>query len=199
MKRKIIICLLISIIIILFSLFLIKFITINSFLKKVSNNFNITNYQFELIKNNENINPTSHRYLKKDSTLLIIPNDKVRIYMINNGNNSVLGLTIDEINKTVNKTVLQNSEYLSLSGNLKQNYSFIEKIKMCFNWKISYEKINEIDCIVITDENNNVTYYNKENAYLVKNNNFGEVKNMQLNSVTENDVALPNLDEYTEI
>ncbi len=197
MKRKIIICLLISIIIILFSLFLIKFTTINSFLKKVSNNFNITNYQFELIKNN--INPTSHRYLKKDSTLLIIPNDKVRIYIINNGNNSVLGLTINETNKTVNKTVLQNSEYLSLSGNLKPDYSFIEKIKMCFNWKISYEKINEIDCIVITDENNNVTYYNKENAYLVKNNDFGEVKNIQLNSVTENDVALPNLDEYTEI
>ena len=199
MKRKIIICILISIIIILFSLFLIKFTTINSFLKKVSNNFNITNYQFELIKNNENINPTSHRYLKKDSTLLIIPNDKVKIYMINNENNSVLGLTINETNKTVNKTVLQNSEYLSLSGNLKQNYSFIEKIKMCFNWKISYEKINEIDCIVITDENNNITYYNKENAYLVKNNNFGEVKNIQLNSVTENDIALPNLDEYTEI
>ena len=103
------------------------------------------------------------------------------------------------MNKTVNKTVLQNSEYISLSGNLKQNYSFIEKIKLCFNWKIGYQQYNEVDCIVITDENNNITYYNKENAYLVKNNNFGEVKNIKLNSVTENDVALPNLEEYSEM
>lgn len=198
MKRKILICIIILLILIVLILFLVKFITINTFLKKVNKNFSITNFQYELVKEYENNTSTNYKYFKLDSTLLIIPNENVKIFMNYDGNNSVSELTIDEKNKVISRTIVENPEYFTLSGNLKPNYSFIEKVKMCFNWKIDYEEVNGIDCIVITDENNNITYYNRENAYMVKNENIGEIINIQINSVTEEDMALPNLEGYTE-
>lgn len=199
MVKKFFVCIIIILLIIMATLFLVRFITINNFLKKVNENFSITNFQYELVKEDENNTLTNYKYLKLDSTLLIIPNENIKIFMNYDGNNSVSELTIDEKNKVVNRTTVQNPEYFTLSGNLKPNYSFIEKVKMCFNWKIDYEEVNGIDCIVITDENNNITYYNRENAYMVKNENIGEVINIQINSVTEEDMALPNLGGYTEI
>lgn len=197
MKKKFLNCIII-ILIILSILFLVKFFQINTFLNKVQENFKITNFEFEILRTNDSNNIWSKtKYIAKDATLLIIPNEDIRIYITNNVTDHFSSIAIDEKNKIFYTSEYQTSEKLNLSGNFQSNYCFIEKVKLCFKWKIKYEKLNNLDCIVITDENNNTTYYNKKNAYIIKSDNWGEITNVKVNSVTDNDIKLPNLEKYT--
>ncbi len=195
--KKVLISIAILIVLIPIIMFLIKFSRINIFLNKVHKNFEISNFQFDSVRLDENNNILgTYKYLKNNSTLLIIPNENVKVYsMDKDGTN--LGLIIDEKNKIFYKNEVTYDNYFSLSGELKKDYSLLEKIKLCFKWKLKNEEIDGIKCIVIT-EDNITTYYDVENAYLLGKIGEFKIDNIKINTVTENDVAVPNLEGYAE-
>lgn len=78
--------------------------------------------------------------------------------------------------------------------------NLIEKIKMFFNTSIEKVSQNGIDCYHITRNftNNNSTYdfYIDTNNYLVVLSNNETCIDYQLNSITSEDIVMPNLEEY---
>lgn len=195
--KKVLISIAILIVLIPIIMFLIKFSRINIFLNKVHKNFEISNFQFDSVRLDENNNILgTYKYLKNNSTLLIIPNENVKVYSMDK-DGTTLGLIIDEKNKIFYKNEVTYDNYFSLSGELKKDYSLLEKIKLCFKWKLKNEEIDGIKCIVIT-EDNITTYYDVENAYLLGKIGEFKIDNIKINTVTENDVAVPNLEGYAE-
>ena len=203
MKKKIIIYVVILIIAIIISIILVKFIRINNFLNKVHKNYGINNFRYEVITNNEEGSAlTKVKYLRLNSNYLIISNSALKIYVTDMGD-YFSSIEINEEDKTFNKVQIykendeKDKEYFTLFGDLKSTYSFFEKVQLCFKWKIKYEKINGNDCIAITDSDNNVTYYDKEKAYVIKKWEK-EFTNIQVNSVEKKDIEIPDLKDYTE-
>lgn len=196
--KKVLISIAILIVLMPIIMFLIKFSRINIFLNKVHKNFEISNFQFDSVRLDENNNIIgTYKYLKNNSTLLIIPNENVKVYSMDR-DGTTLGLVIDEKNKIFYKNEVTYDKSFSLSGELKKDYSILEKIKLCFKWNLKNEEIDGIKCIVITDEDNITTYYDEKNAYLLGKIGEFKIDNININTVTENDVAVPNLEGYTK-
>ena len=139
--------------------------------------------------------------MRKDNVALSIVEDKAKFYWIYEENNKFITYAIDDKNKTFNENeiIIENPYELlpTLSGTLNPNYSFLEKIEMCFSWKIKSDYLDGTKCIVIVDNDGNINYYDAETAYLLKYEDT-KITNIQTENVTDEDILLPDFEKYTE-
>lgn len=198
MKKKIII---IIILLFIFIFCTIKFLTFNNIYNNMKKNYEITN--FEVTKNSNN-----YKYVitRKDNTIIYktySKNGNDIIHTFTFYTDGVKNYVFDETNKTYKIT---EQDYI---GDVKQLYSklefsnpnltFFDKLKATFTTKISKVEKNGIKCYYIIqkyEDNQNFEYYiNCENYLLVYANelNYSDYK---LNSITEENINIPILENY---
>ncbi len=73
--------------------------------------------------------------------------------------------------------------------------NLIEKLKLFFNTRIEKVNQNGISCYRITKKSSN-DFYIDANNYLIVSSNNDTCKDYQLNSITSEDITMPNLEEY---
>ncbi len=202
MKKKIILSILVLIILLAFVFILIKFFKFNKIYIGMNENYKITNFHY--IRESNSI-----RYdITRNDNIIILKTysytDDSLIHTFTFYTNGSENYVFNETDKTYNTSEQDEigslkSLYTSLEfDNIDLN--LIEKIKMFFNTSIEKVSQNGIDCYHITRNftNNNSTYdfYIDTNNYLVVLSNNETCIDYQLNSITSEDIVMPNLEEY---
>lgn len=142
-------------------------------------------------------------YIKDNNEYIYQENknqEKVEIYIDNENNTSI---TILHTEKTITQNnITENIDFEApLKNNLLEVLNNKEEYSYTFKGK---EKIDEINCLKISltnNENSNYTYYIDENAgYIVQyeNENSKETYKYNINSVTDEQLKMFNLDDYSE-
>lgn len=188
---------LIAIIVVLIILFVSKYYKVNRIINLMKyNQENIDNYSYNIdnidYKRNKDIfmykyianNNNFCFYYDRDKDVGYIIDDKNKTYYDNDG---FLKYLYD----------MPGYKYLTL------DFSFKNKLKLVFDWKIdnytndTYEITTKDNCKVIVD---------KETGYVLKMSKLSKsefmediIRTFEVNSVTDKDVELPNLDEYTKM
>lgn len=203
MKKKVVIFV-VFILIILISIFIIKFNKVNKIVNLIEKNSKQLNYYYikedildnefsMLVKRKENI--VVYNFLLNSNEYFYYDFNKRIVYDINNENKEVLKRVL--INP--DKEILQFPFYEFLTS----DYSFKNKLKLVFEWKISnYDN----DRYEITTKNNYKIIFDKKSgiALSVININPDErvdrvIKEFEFDSVTDEDIELPNLSEYQDV
>ena len=161
----------------------------------IPNNIYIENTMYE----NDTYLGVAKFYIKDNNEYIYQENknqEKVEIYIDNENNTSITILHTE-------KTITQNNINFEapLKNNLLEVLNNKEEYSYTFKGK---EKIDEINCLKISltnNENSNYTYYIDENAgYIVQyeNENSKETYKYNINSVTDEQLKMFNLDDYSE-
>lgn len=197
MKKKIILYVFIFIILILLIFILINFFNFNKIYTKINENYKITNFHY--IRENNSI-----RYdITRNNNLIIL---KIFSYTDDNLIHTFTFYTNENENYVFNET---NKTYSCSKqdqiGGLKFLYTglefnntdlnLIEKLKLFFNTRIEKVNQNGISCYRITKKSSN-DFYIDANNYLIVSSNNDTCKDYQLNSITSEDITMPNLEEY---
>ena len=198
MKKKIIPYVFIFIILILLIFILINFFNFNKIYTKINENYKITNFHY--IRENNSI-----RYdITRNNNLIIL---KIFSYtgdnliptftFYTNGNENYV---FNETNKTYNCSEQDQIGglkflYTGLEFN-NTDLNLMEKLKLFFNTRIEKVNQNEISCYRITKKSSNYDFYIDANNYLIVSSNNDTCKDYQLNSITSEDITMPNLEEY---
>lgn len=200
--KKIIIGLLVLIILLLIIIFTINFLKFNKIYVGMNENYKITNFHY--IRESDSI-----RYdITRNDNIIVLKTysytDSSLIHTFTFYTNGSENYVFNETDKIYN--ISEQDEF----GSLKFLYTslefdsadliLVEKIKMFFNTSIENENQNDTNCYHITKKftNNNLTYdfYIDTNNYLVVLSNNETCGDYQLNSITSENVAMPNLEEY---
>lgn len=203
MKKKVVIFV-VFILIILMIIFIIKFNKVNKIVNLIEENSKKLNYYYineDVLDNNFSI------FVKRNgnvvvSNFLLNPNsyfyynfDKNIVYKINNENKVYLIRDLDKFDEQV----LQFPFYKFLTF----DYSLKNKLKLVFEWKISnYDN----DRYEITTKNNYKIIFDKKSGIALSAININPdervdqvIKEFEFDSVTDEDIELPDLSEYQEI
>ena len=202
-KFKIVFIFILIILIIFVILFLIKFYKVNKIIDLIKLNNNKNNYSYlrkDLMEKVE-----FDYYIKCNKNLIIaelkLNNNYLHYYDFNN--NEVY--YFDNENKVYfkEKAQLKNNIYLffPLYEYLTSDYSFKNKLKLVFEWKIrDYDKNN----YEITTSDNYKIIFNKTTGFVsrvisldLKNKHEIIIEDFKENSVTDEDTKLPDLSEYS--
>lgn len=165
----------------------------------IPNNIYIENTMYE----NDTYLGVAKFYIKDNNEYIYQENknqEKVEIYIDNENNTSI---TILHTEKTITQNnITENIDFeVPLKNNLLEGLNNKEEYSYTFKGK---EKIDEINCLKISltnNENSNYTYYIDENAgYIVQyeNENSKETYKYNINSVTDEQLKMFNLDDYSE-
>lgn len=165
----------------------------------IPNNIYIENTMYE----NDTYLGVAKFYIKDNNEYIYQENknqEKVEIYIDNENNTSI---TILHTEKTITQNnITENIDFEApLKNNLLEGLNNKEEYSYTFKGK---EKIDEINCLKISltnNENSNYTYYIDENAgYIVQyeNENSKETYKYNINSVTDEQLKIFNLDDYSE-
>ena len=165
----------------------------------IPNNIYIENTMYE----NDTYLGVAKFYIKDNNEYIYQENknqEKVEIYIDNENNTSI---TILHTEKTITQNnITENIDFeVPLKNNLLEVLNNKEEYSYTFKGK---EKIDEINCLKISltnNENSNYTYYIDENAgYIVQyeNENSKETYKYNINSVTDEQLKMFNLDDYSE-
>lgn len=165
----------------------------------IPNNIYIENTMYE----NDTYLGVAKFYIKDNNEYIYQENknqEKVEIYIDNENNTSI---TILHTEKTITQNnITENIDFeVPLKNNLLEGLNNKEEYSYTFKGK---EKIDEINCLKISltnNENSNYTYYIDENAgYIVQyeNENSKETYKYNINSVTDEQLKIFNLDDYSE-
>ena len=165
----------------------------------IPNNIYIENTMYE----NDTYLGVAKFYIKDNNEYIYQENknqEKVEIYIDNENNTSI---TILHTEKTITQNnITENIDFEApLKNNLLEVLNNKEEYSYTFKGK---EKIDEINCLKISltnNENSNYTYYIDENAgYIVQyeNENSKETYKYNTNSVTDEQLKMFNLDDYSE-
>ena len=198
MKKKFIPYVFIFIILILLIFILINFFNFNKIYKKISENYKITNFHYIRENNSLRYDTTRNDNL---SILKIFSytNDKLihTFTFYTNGNENYV---FNETNKTYSRSDHdQIGDLRFLYTGLEFNntdLNLIEKLKLFFNTRIEKVNQNGISCYHITEKSLNYDFYIDTNNYLIISSNNDTCKDYQLNSITSEDITMPNLEEY---
>mgnify|MGYP004617951187 CR=1 FL=1 len=198
MKKKIIPYVFIFIILILLIFILINFFNFNKIYTKINENYKITNFHY-IRENNSN------RYdITRNNNLIILKifsytDDNVipTFTFYTNGNENYV---FNETNKTYNCSEQDQIGglkflYTGLEFN-NTDLNLMEKLKLFFNTRIKKVNQNGISCYRITKKSSNYDFYIDANNYLIVSSNNDTCKDYQLNSITSEDITMPNLEEY---
>lgn len=168
----------------------------------ISSNIYIENNMYE----NDSYIGVAKFYIKDNMEYIYQENknqEKIETYINNESNTSTIVLH-SEKTITQNNNTNDNNFELPLKNNLLDKLNNITKYDYIFGGK---EKVNEINCIkisLINSENNeNCNYYIDENTgYIIQYENEGsknkETYKYDLNSVTDEQIKVFNLDNYSD-
>lgn len=202
MKKKIIIISLILLVIIfvLFTLFSIKFYKVNKMINLIKSNNLKNNYSYSIkniltekvegiIKRNKNINfvlisESAYEYYDFKNNVF---------YIFNNENNICYKRGLNDFDKEFTNFPLY--QYLT------SDYSFSNKLKLVFEWKIKdYDKDN----YEITTKDGYKVIFNKITGLVSRVTSYGLenkvdkiVEDFKENCVTDEETKLPDLNEYS--
>ena len=205
MKRKIVILsiILLSIIFILLVLFSIKFYKVNKIINLIRVNSNKTNYSY-FIKNSFEEN--SELYIKRNKNIIIskvkLSTQNVKEYY-NFKIKTVYGFS-DIIHKYYERPLNDyDNEFIEfpLYNFLTSDFSFGNKLKLVFEWKIrNYDE----NCYEITTKDNYKIIFDKTTGIALRatsldvNEKFDRiVEDFKENSVTDEETKLPDLSDYS--
>ena len=165
----------------------------------IPNNIYIENTMYE----NDTYLGVAKFYIKDNNEYIYQENknqEKVEIYIDNENNTSITILHTEKI--ITQNNITENIDFEApLKNNLLEVLNNKEEYSYTFKGK---EKIDEINCLKISltnNENSNYTYYIDENAgYIVQyeNENSKETYKYNINSVTDEQLKMFNLDDYSE-
>lgn len=165
----------------------------------IPNNIYIENTMYE----NDTYLGVAKFYIKDNNEYIYQENknqEKVEIYIDNENNTSITILHTEKI--ITQNNITENIDFeVPLKNNLLEGLNNKEEYSYTFKGK---EKIDEINCLKISltnNENSNYTYYIDENAgYIVQyeNENSKETYKYNINSVTDEQLKMFNLDDYSE-
>ena len=165
----------------------------------IPNNIYIENTMYE----NDTYLGVAKFYIKDNNEYIYQENknqEKVEIYIDNENNTSITILHTEKIITQNNIT-----ENIDFEAPLKNNLLEVLNNKEVYSYTFKgKEKIDEINCLKISltnNENSNYTYYIDENAgYIVQyeNENSKETYKYNINSVTDEQLKMFNLDDYSE-
>ncbi len=197
MKKKIIPYVFIFIILILLIFILINFFNFNKIYTKINENYKITNFHY--IRENNSI-----RYdITRNNNLIILKifsyTDDNLIHTFTFYTNGNENYVFNETNKTYSCSKQDQIGglkflYTGLEFN-NTDLNLIEKLKLFFNTRIEKVNQNGISCYRITKKSSN-DFYIDANNYLIVSSNNDTCKDYQLNSITSEDITMPNLEEY---
>ena len=181
---------------ILLVIFILKFNKVNSIFNLMQkNNKELSNYSF-IINNNQtckvkdDVSVTYFTKMENEQKLYRYPKEN-KIYSVSEKEKLYQELEMTDIPKN----------NFELYDGVVTDYSFKNKIKCVFNWKIkNYEDDNSYYDIRFTDENDNSiqVIINKTNGYLLK---VGDknISDFTIDNVKDSDVILPDFSEYNEL
>ena len=198
MKKNFIPYVFIFIILILLIFILINFFNFNKIYTKINENYKITNFHY-IRENNSN------RYdITRNNNLIILKifsyTDDNLIHTFTFYTNGNENYVFNETNKTYNCSEQDQIGglkflYTGLEFN-NTDLNLMEKLKLFFNTKIEKVNQNGISCYRITKKSSNYDFYIDANNYLIVSPNNNTCKDYQLNSITSEDITMPNLEEY---
>ncbi len=208
MKKKIVFILtliLLLVIVVLSILFFIKFYKVNKIIDLMKINLNKQNYSYFEKDFNENVNIVFINHIENITTYenQISIQKNLDYYNFN----SKMVYHINNISKTyiIRKISDSDNRYLEFPfyNYLTLDFSFKNKLKLVFDWKIKDTKNN---CYEITTKDNYKITFDKNNGLVLRVKSLEEgdkfeegIEDFKENSVTEEDVKLPDLTEYTQI
>ena len=200
--KKIIIGLLVLIILLLIIIFTINFLKFNKIYVGMNENYKIANFHY--IRESDSI-----RYdITRNDNIIVLKTysytDDSLIHTFTfytNGSENYVFNETDKTYSTSEQDEIGSLKFLYTSLEFDSaDLNLVEKIKMFFNTNIEEGNQNDTNCYHITRKftNNNSTYdfYIDTNNYLVVLSNNETCRDYQLNSITAEDVAMPNLEEY---
>ena len=201
MKKKIIIIVVI-IIVILIILFSIKFYKINKIINLIEENNKKLNYSYideDILENN-----FSRLFKHKGNILINITCEDVNDYIYYDLKSKIV-YNIDNENKVYYKRTIDINDELKFPFYefLTSDHSLKNKLKLVFEWKLTnYDN----DRYEITTKDNYKIIFDKNTGIALRVTNMNPdkrtdkvVKDFEYNSVTDDDVKLPDLSEYKEI
>lgn len=171
----------------LLSIFIHKYYIIGLILNKEQEiALNKTTYKYEDLTNNSEIIRSGDIRLKKSN---LIPD--IRFYTIFSKNEIYVVNDLDNTYQVTEIGVIGDEcfplEYLDRENS---------RLKLCFDLKVKEEVKNNIKCYHIIEKNTSNEYWiNKENFYPVE--YFFDESNIVLDFDTDENVTLPELDNYT--
>lgn len=208
MKKKIVFILtliLLLIIVVLSALFFIKFYKVNKIINLMKVNSNKQNYSY---KERNYINSKISFYILHYKTTVKCKEETLNHNTINYydlKNNIIYYFDNTEKSYLIRKLVDSNKEFLEFPfyRYLTSDFSFKNKLKLVFDWKI---KDIENDCYEITTKENYKVIFDKNIGIVLRVISLNQetkfdkgIEDFKENSVTEEDVKLPDLTEYTQI
>ena len=196
----------IIIVIILITMFSIKYITINKILNSQKSNMNIGNYHIEYsialndedAKNMEIYKSNEKEYMKTDTYRILTNKTEKKTYFVN------------DINKTISIISMEDNTNISdglnniITENLTEN--FLTKAKYVFTWKVNTEMKDNVECYHIKLKNSDEIWLDK-NVMLEKesikhidsNVNVQKIDKFEIDNVQESDFELKDIEGYTYI
>lgn len=199
MRKKVLkyVCVCIGILVsILLVIFILKFNKVNSIFNLMQkNNEELSNYSFiinntQTCKIKDDVSVTYFTKMENEQKLYRYPKEN-KMYDVNENEKSY---------KESEMTYIPINNF-ELYDEIVTDYSFKNKIKCVFDWKIkNYKDDNSYYDIKFTDENNNSiqVIINKSNGYLLK---VGDknISDFAIDNVKDSDVILPDFSEYNEL
>ncbi len=203
MKKKIIVLIFIVLVLIILNiLFFIKFYKVNKIISLMKVNNKKINYSYSIIINNNSC------LLKRSKNIIIQVLNENNSQFLNyyDFNENYVYNIIDKY-RIYYKRKIEKTDYsknnFPLYEYLTIDYSFINKLKLVFEWKIEDHGNDKYE---ITTKDNYKVIFNKNTGLAESVTNASEKKRVyyiledyQENSVTDEDVVLPDLSEYTKV
>ena len=203
MKKKIVILIFVLLLIVLNILFFTKFYKVNKIVNLMRKDNLKQNYSCTII-----LNDSQTLLVKRNKNIImqvLNENDDYFLNYYNFNENNVYNI-IDEIRNFYKRKIEIPDKYVldfPLYRYLTDDYSFINKLKLVSEWKIEDYGNNKYE---ITTKDNYKVVFNKNTGLVESVTNASEKKRVyyiledyQENCVTDEDVALPDLSEYTEV
>lgn len=185
-----------SIVIIIFIIIIInKYLKINKIVNAQIENLNVRNYYIKLVETNNKDNYSreiyrlnNKQYIISNNMKLLMDNENNKVYIINDNEKTVVIDALD--NRELFNEGLNLLDFLNLSNN------FSNKLNYIFNWKITTETVDNVECyhIEINDDNNYDIWLSKTDLLLKKyiinypetNDTFSiTIENIELNNVSD--------------
>lgn len=202
MKKKIVL-LVIIIIVVLCICYAIQFCKFNKIYNGMKNNYEINNFEYtsesatrkHIIDKKDNV-VLQKSYDKKDNNLLHI----FTIYYSDDKSYS-FNETTKQYEVVDFENIVENTRLYSPFVFNNPNMNFFEKLKLAFITDISKVEKNGVECYYVKTQvdNNDIDFYINCENYLLVNvpDESLDYSNYKLNSVTDEDVKMPNIEEYT--
>jgi len=187
------------VIILLATIFSIKFVRVNKIIKSQIGNLDVNNYYMKLISNDDRIETyrKDEKFYTKNGTWRFLVDEKDdETLLINDDKKIVYKLSMEQL--SVPEDGFENLI-------TKKSNSFSDKLSYVFKWKIDVVTRDDVKCYHIKLENNDEIWIDKDTMlvkeYIEHDSDSGYVTNVkyekiELNKVSDKDFELTDIDEY---